>query len=169
MVSRRAEQLCLRTQHRIVTTVEDSVLRTEMESNEPYRNSTLESVYIYKDRDVLGTIKLTAKDLRRILIHGKHFPFLTPEEGEKGGSGHWETMMWETYDISVWDTTRELGFPVTKDRDTVKSARDAAEGRRTNFVLSPEILRFCRQVLGEGDPGTEPTQCMRIVWELVDQ
>ena len=114
-----------------------------------------------EDRDVLGTIKLTVKDLRRILIHGKHFPFLTPEEGEKGGVGHWETRMWESCDISVWDTTRELVFPVTKDRDTVKSARDAAEGRRTNFVLSSEILRFCRQVLGEGEPGTEPTQCMR--------
>ena len=72
---------------------------------------------------------MTVKDLRRILIHDKHFPFLTPEEGEKGGAGHWETRMWETCDISVLDTTRELGFPVTKDRDTVKSSRDATEGR----------------------------------------
>ena len=122
-----------------------------------------------EDRDVLGTIKLTGKDLRRILIHGRHFPFLTPEEGETGGVGHWETRVWESCDISVWGTTRELGFPVTRDGDTVKSARDAAEGRRTNFVLSPEILRFCRQALGEGDLGTEPTQCMRLVRELVDQ
>ena len=30
-------------------------------------------------------------------------------------------------DISVWDTTRDLGFPVTRDGDTVKSARDEAE------------------------------------------
>ena len=96
---------------------------------------------------------MTVKDLRRILIHDKHFPFLTPEEGEKGGAGHWETRMWETCDISVLDTTRELGFPVTKDRDTVKSSRDATEGRRTNFVISPEILRFYRQVLGEGESG----------------
>ena len=61
--------------------------------------------------------------------------------------------MWETCDISVWDTTRELGFPVTKDRDTVKSDRDVAEDRRTKFVISPEILHFCRQVLGEGGAG----------------
>ena len=77
--------------------------------------------------------------------------------------------MWESCDISVWVTIRELGFPVTRDGDTVKSAMDADEGRRTNFVLSPEILRFCRQVLGEGESGTEPTQCMRLVRELVDQ
>ena len=69
------------------------------------------------------------KDLRRILIHGKHFPFLTSEEGEKGGAGHWETRMWETCDIRVWVTTRDLGFPVTRDKDMVKSARDTVEGR----------------------------------------
>ena len=57
----------------------------------------------------------------------------------------------------------------TGDGDTVKSSRDATEGRRTNFVLSPEILRFYRQALGEGETGTEPTQCMRMVRELVDQ
>ena len=105
----------------------------------------------------LGTIKLTSKDLRRILIHGKHFPFLTPEEGEKGRVGHWETRMWESCDISVWDTTRELGIPVTRDGDTVKSTRDTSEGRRTNFVLSPEILRFYRpdEVTGLHLAGTD--------------
>ena len=77
--------------------------------------------------------------------------------------------MWETCDIEVWVTTGNLGFPVIRDRDIVKSARDAAEGRQTNFVISPEILRFCRQVLGEGDWGNEPTQCMKIVRDLVDQ
>jgi hypothetical protein len=77
--------------------------------------------------------------------------------------------MWESCDISVWGTTRELVFPVPRDGDTVKSARDTAEGRRTNFVLSQEILRFCRQALGEGESGTEPKQCMRLVRELVDQ
>ena len=90
-------------------------------------------------------------------------------EREKVGAGHWETRMWETFDIAVWGTTRDLGFPVTRDRDIVKSARDAAEGRQTNFVISPEISRFCRQILGEWDGGNEPTQCMRIVRELVDQ
>ena len=34
MVSLRAEQLCQRVQHRVVATVEDSVLRTEMENLE---------------------------------------------------------------------------------------------------------------------------------------
>ena len=33
-VSRRAEQLCLRTKQRVVATVEESVLRTEMENIE---------------------------------------------------------------------------------------------------------------------------------------
>ncbi len=37
--------------------------------------------------------------------------------------------MWESCDISVWD-----------------------------FVLPPEILRFCRQSLGEGESGTEPDE-----------
>jgi hypothetical protein len=37
--------------------------------------------------------------------------------------------MWETCDIDVWGTTRDLGFPVTRDSPIVKSARDAAEGR----------------------------------------
>ena len=77
--------------------------------------------------------------------------------------------MWESCDISVWVTTRELVFPVTRDGNTVNSSRDVSEGRWTNFVLSPEILRFWRQALGEGESGTEPTQCMRMVWELVDQ
>ena len=88
---------------------------------------------------------------------------------EKGGVSHWETRMWETCDISVRDTTGDLVFPVTRDRDIVKSVRDAPEGSQTNFVISPEILHFCRQVLGEGDRGNEPTQCMKIVRELVDQ
>ena len=53
----------------------------------------------------------------------------SPKEREEGGEGHWETRMWETCDIEVWVTTRDLGFPVTKDRDIVKSTRDAGEGR----------------------------------------
>ena len=105
------------------------------------------------------------KDLRRILIHGKHFPFLTPEEREKRGGDHWETRMWETCDITIWDTKRDLGFPVTRDKKIVKSARDASEGRQTNFVISPEILHLCRQSLWDGGPGNEPTQCMKIVHE----
>ena len=67
------------------------------------------------DRDALGAIKLTVEDFRRILIHGKHFPFLTSGEREKGGVDHLETRMWETCDIVVWVTTHDLGFPVTRD------------------------------------------------------
>jgi hypothetical protein len=37
--------------------------------------------------------------------------------------------MWETCDIEVRDTTRDLGFPVTKDRDIVNSVRDVTECR----------------------------------------
>jgi hypothetical protein len=77
--------------------------------------------------------------------------------------------MWETCDIDVWGTTRDLGFPVTRDSDIVKSARDAAEGRQTNFIISPEILRFSRQTLGEWAPGEEPTEYMRTLREMVDQ
>ena len=36
------------------------------------------------DRDTLGTVTLTAKDLRRILTHGQHFPFFTTKEREEG-------------------------------------------------------------------------------------
>ena len=108
------------------------------------------------DRDALGTIKLTAKDLRRILIHGKHFPFLTSGEREKGGDGHWE--MWETCDITTWGTTRDLGFPVTRDRDIVRSARDATEGRKGR-PTSSSLRRSCASVdrcLVNGSRGKNP-------------
>jgi hypothetical protein len=110
------------------------------------------------DRDTLGTVTLTAKDLRRILTHGQHFPFFTVKEREEGDSGHWETRVWETCDIEVWDTTGDLGFPVTNDKDIVKSGRDTADGRRTNFIVSPEILRFSRQVLEKEAPEEEPNE-----------
>jgi hypothetical protein len=77
--------------------------------------------------------------------------------------------MWETCDIEVWVTSRDVGFPVTKDRDIVKSGRDATEGRRTNFIISPEIFRFRRQVLSEWSSGEEPSECMKMLRELVDQ
>ena len=112
---------------------------------------------------------MTVKDLRRILTHGQQFPFFTAKEREEGGVDHWETRVWETCDIEVWGTTRDLVFPVTKDRDIVKSARDAAEDRQTNFIISPEILHFSRQVLEEEDPEDEPTECIRTLRELVSQ
>jgi hypothetical protein len=116
-----------------------------------------------------GNGHIDAKDLRRILTHGQHFPFFTAKEREEGGTGHWETRAWETCDIEVWDTTTDLGFPVTKDKDIVKSARDAAEDRWTNFIISPEILRFSRQVLEKEAPEEEPNECIRTLRELVSQ
>jgi hypothetical protein len=41
--------------------------------------------------------------------------------------GHWKTRAWETSAIEIWDTTRDLGFPVTKDKDLTRSARDAVD------------------------------------------
>ena len=70
----------------------------------------------------------------------------------------YKTRVWETYDIEVWVTTRDLGFPVTKDKDTVKSARDAVEGMWTNFIVSPEILRFNRQILEKEVLEEEPNE-----------
>ena len=121
------------------------------------------------DRDTLGTVTLTDEGLRRILTHGQHFPFFTTKEREEGGNGHWETRVWETHDIEVWDTTRDLGFPVTKDKDIVKSARDTTEDRWTNFIVSPEILRFIRQILEKEAPEEEPNECIRTLRELVRQ
>ncbi len=54
------------------------------------------------DKDLLGTVTLTAKDFRRILTHGHHFPFFTIKEREEADTDHWETKAWETCDIEVW-------------------------------------------------------------------
>ncbi len=85
------------------------------------------------DRDTLGTVTLTAEDLRKILTHGQQ------------------------------------GSVVTNDKDIVKSARDTSEGRRNNFIVSQEILRFNRQVLEKEAPEEEPNECIRTLRELVSQ
>ena len=54
MVSRRAEQLCLGTQQRIVATVEDSVLRTEMGDLESQEEDDPKSVSWYKPKTSCG-------------------------------------------------------------------------------------------------------------------
>ena len=77
--------------------------------------------------------------------------------------------MWETSAIEIWGTTRDLGFPVSKDKDLVRSNRDAAEDRRINLVISPEILSFCRRIIEERDQEEEPDLCTRSVQELVNQ
>ena len=51
----------------------------------------------------------------------------------------------------------------------MKTARDVVEDRQTNFIISPEILRFSRQVLEEVDPEEETTECIRTLRELVSQ
>ena len=43
------------------------------------------------------------------------------------------------------DDTKDLGFPVSKDKDLVRSVRDVVEDRRINLVISPEILSFYRR------------------------
>ena len=87
---------------------------------------------------------MTAKDLRRILTHGQQLPFFTAKEREERGAGHWETRAWETCDIEVWGTTRDLGFPVTKDRDIVKSAGIRLKTGR------PTLLYLRRFYISEG-------------------
>ncbi len=83
--------------------------------------------------------------------------------------GHWETRAWETCDIEVWGTTVDLGFPVTKHKDIVQSDRDVAEDRQTNLMISPEILRFSRQVLEQEAQEKDTNECIRILRELVIQ
>jgi len=53
-VSRRAEQLRLRVQQRVVATVEDSVLRTEMASLESQEEDAPRRVLWYKPMSWLG-------------------------------------------------------------------------------------------------------------------
>ncbi len=77
--------------------------------------------------------------------------------------------MWETIAIEIWGTTRDLGFPVSNDKDLVRSARDAVEDRPINLVISPEILSFCRRKIEERDQEEEPDLCTRAVQELVNQ
>ena len=77
--------------------------------------------------------------------------------------------MWETSAIEIWGTTRDLGFPVSKDKDLVRSARYAAEDRRINLVISPEILSFSRRKIKERDQKEEPDLYTRTVQELVKQ
>jgi hypothetical protein len=85
-----------------------------------------------EDGDHVETMKLSEKELRRILKHGRHFPFLTSKERAEGGNGHWRTRTWETSAIEIRATTRDLSFPVSEDKHLVRSARDAAEDRQMN-------------------------------------
>ena len=62
LVSRCAEQLCFRTQQRIVATVEDSVLRTEMVVLESQEEDTSKRILWYKPLGFLGVITPHRRD-----------------------------------------------------------------------------------------------------------
>ena len=66
-------------------------------------------------------------------------------------------------------TTRDLDFPVSKDKGLVRSVRDAAEDRQTNLVISPEIHSFCRRNMEEWDQKEDPDLRTTTVQELVGQ
>jgi hypothetical protein len=61
-VSRRFEQLRLRAQHRVVATVEDSVLRTEMENLESEEEDAPRRVLWYKSMSWLGQMRPHRRD-----------------------------------------------------------------------------------------------------------
>ena len=61
-VSRRAEQLRLRAQQRVVATVEDSVLRTEMENLESEEEDAPRRVLYFKSMSWLGKIRSHRRD-----------------------------------------------------------------------------------------------------------
>jgi hypothetical protein len=60
--SRRTEQLILRSQQRIVATVEDSVLRTEMADLESQEEDTSKSLLLFKPMSCLGQIRPHRRD-----------------------------------------------------------------------------------------------------------
>jgi hypothetical protein len=61
-VSRRVEQLRSRAQQRVVATVEDSVLRTEMENLEPEEDDAPRRVLWHKPLSCLGQIRPHRRD-----------------------------------------------------------------------------------------------------------
>jgi hypothetical protein len=60
--SRRAEQLSLRSQQRIVATVEDSVLRTEMAGLESQEEDAPKRTLLFKPMNWLGQIRPHRRD-----------------------------------------------------------------------------------------------------------
>ena len=60
--SRRAEQLRLRSQQRVVTTVEESVLKTEMTGLESQEEDTPKCILFFKPMSWLGQIRSHRRD-----------------------------------------------------------------------------------------------------------
>jgi hypothetical protein len=60
--SRRAEQLSLRSQQRVVTTVEESVLKTEMAGLESQEEDSPKCLLFFKPMSWLGQIRTHRRD-----------------------------------------------------------------------------------------------------------
>jgi hypothetical protein len=60
--SHRAEQLTLRSQQRVVTTVEESVLKTEMADLEPQEEDAPQCLLFFKPMSWLGQIRPHRRD-----------------------------------------------------------------------------------------------------------
>ena len=60
--SRLAEQLSLRSQHRIVATVEDSVFRTEMAGLESQEEDSPKRILFFKTMSWIGQIRSQRRD-----------------------------------------------------------------------------------------------------------
>jgi hypothetical protein len=60
--SHRAEQLTLRSQQRVVTTVEESVLKTEMTGLEPQEEDAPQRLLFFKTMSWLGEIRSHRRD-----------------------------------------------------------------------------------------------------------
>ena len=76
--SRRAEQLSLRSQQRIVATVEDSVLRTEMAVLESLEEDDPKRILFYTPMGGLGQIRSHRRD------------------------ESWSASLWQTFFFSPW-------------------------------------------------------------------
>ncbi len=71
--SRRAEQLSLRSQQRIVATVEESVLRTEMAGLEFQEEDAPKRILFFKPMSWLGQFRPHHRDKPGLLVSGRLF------------------------------------------------------------------------------------------------
>ena len=88
-VSRRAEQLRQRVQQRVVATVEDSVLRTEMENLESEEEDASRRVLWYKPMSWLGQIRPHHRVRHGLLASGRHsLPLVSVQQYR-----HWRSFL----------------------------------------------------------------------------
>ena len=69
--SRQAEQLSLRSQQRIVATVEESVLKTEMAGLESQEEDAPKCILFFKPMSCLGQIRSHRRDETGLLVFGR--------------------------------------------------------------------------------------------------